>query len=327
MTDVPQLPTERAESRTMMLLSNGLAILGFVLLFVIIVWGLFHLLSLSPLRFGSGPTVSITAPKTAVSGEPLTMSWKYSGKETGTYSFLYQCSDTLSLGTETAGGLSRIPCGSAINVGSSTNATIVPLLSGPSPETAKISVVFSAPAGARTEGSAAIAVAPAVATSSGKPAGAAKPAAPAKKPSYAKPSAPSAATKARRATDLVPHASSGLADLSVKLIAVGVVDPSSGALLPRQPRSPDEIVGVEFDIANVGGSSTGAWYFAASLPTGPSPYLYVSPRQISLRPGEHIVNILRFAPNMPGAAATIVVDPEGAVHDADRANNTLTRQI
>ena len=313
----------------MAFVSNALAIVGFIILFVIIVWGLFHIINLSGSSitslFGGKPAVTITAPKTAASGEPISISWKYSGSEGGAYSFLYQCdrhSYFAANASAQASSLPRIPCGTAINVGSSTSATIVPVLSGTAIVNIPLTIVFTPVNGARAEASATIAIAPATSTVSAG-------AQPAKMQSASKPAARYAPTAKvpRRAFSLVPHAAGGPADLRAAMIEVGVIDPASGALLPRMPVSPQEIVGVEFDVANIGGTSSGRWYFSASLPTGAQPYLYTSPAQISLRPGEHIVFVLRFAPNQLGGIATITVDPQSRVYDANRSNNVVSQTI
>ena len=331
MADVPQLPVgETQESAKMAFVSNALAIVGFIILFIIIVWGLFHIINLSGSSIGSWfsskPSVTVTAPKSAVSGEPLSISWKYSGSESGSYSFLYQCQNNVALTTGVGGALATIPCGSAINVGSSTSATLVPEVTGNASLNTTISIAFTTSAGVRTEGSATITISKGgagTATTTPSTTPAKKPTTSTKKQTSYKPTYPTT----HKAANLLPHAVSGPADLRVALIEVGVIDPQSGALIPRAPLSPSETVGLEFDIANVGGSATGNWYFTASLPAGYAPYLYTSPLQISLRPGEHIVNVLRFVPNMRPGTITITADPQGRVYDANRSNNTISQQL
>ena len=323
----PDLPVEdQRESASMAFLSNALAIVGFIILFVIIVWGLFHIINLSGTSitslFATKPAVTITAPKTAVTGAPVNISWKYSGSEGGSYSFLYQCDQNFYFGASASAAsatLPRIPCGTAINVGSSTSATIVPVLSDTAVVNIPVTITFNPTTGAKSQASATIAITPATTTANTvkPPVVTTKPAA---KPAYSY-------SPARRAVNLVAHAASGPADLSARMILVGVIDPVSGALLPRKPISPNEVIGVEFDVANIGGTASGSWYFTATLPTGAQPYLYTSPAQISLKPGEHIVSVMRFAPNQFGGIATITVDPLSRVYDANRSNNVVSQTI
>ena len=305
----------------MAFISNALAIVGFIILFVIIVWGLFHIVNLSGTSitslFSSKPKVTVSVPKTAVSGEPVSISWKYSGKDAGTYSFLYKCDQNFYFGAEASRALARIPCGSAIIVGSSTSATVVPVLSGRTSLDVPVTIIFAPTTGERVQGEATIAITAATSTT------------PVVEPKPVKPTTPyTPKTYPRKPLNLVAHAGSGPADLSVRMILVGVIDPSSGALLPRAPRSTSEIVGVEFDIANVGGSSTGSWYFTANLPTGGAqPYIFTSPTQRSLSPGEHIVNVLRFAPNMRPSTISVIADPANRVYEANEYNNIVSQTI
>ena len=307
----------------MAFISNALAIVGFIILFVIIVWGLFHIVNLSGTSitslFSSKPKVTVTAPKSAVSGDPITVSWKYSGKDAGTFSFIYKCDQNFYFGAEAGRAIARIPCGSAINVGSSTSAMIVPVLSGRASLDIPVTIIFSPRTGDRLQGEATITVSAATSSTVVTPPPAPKP----QKPTTSYPK-----TSARKPLNLVAHAGSGPADLSVRMILVGVIDPYSGALLPLAPRSPSEIVGVEFDIANIGGSSTGSWYFTATLPTGgPQPFLYTSPPQRSLAPGEHIVNVLRFAPNMRPSTITVTADPLNYIREANENNNIVAQSM
>jgi hypothetical protein len=89
----------------------------------------------------------------------------------------------------------------------------------------------------------------------------------------------------------------------------------------------NDLVAVQFDIANVGGSSSGPWYFSANLPTSPmTPY--VSPQQASLTPGAHIVNTLKFDHVMSGGGNfTVTVDPANIVQESNENNNTASQWV
>src|SRR3989344_3561710 len=203
MADTPQLPTERAESSRMALISNALAIIGFIILFVIIVWGLFHIVNLSGTSitsfFSTKPKVTVTAPKTAVSGEPIAISWKYSGKDAGSFFFLYKCEQNFAFGTAESRVPARIPCGSAINVGSSTSAMIVPLLSGRGTLDTPVTIMFNPQTGERVEGVATITITAATSTTPLPPPVETKPKP--KKPTTSYPTTPTS-----RASGLVAHA-------------------------------------------------------------------------------------------------------------------------
>jgi hypothetical protein len=184
---------------------------------------------------------------------------------------LYQCQKGLQF--ETAGATSTylgIPCGIAYTVpGTNNSMTVLPVLTGTTSVKDTLSILFIPSAsGTQAQGTASMTVNAVVAMT---PAAPAKPAAPvAKATNYA-----------------------GPADLSVRIIDVGVIDPSTGAFVQRAATSPNDTVAVEFDIANIGGSPSGSYYFTAQLPTAQS-YPYTSPLQVSLAPGSHIVDTLRF---------------------------------
>jgi hypothetical protein len=82
---------------------------------------------------------------------------------------------------------------------------------------------------------------------------------------------------------------------------------------------------VVFDIANIGGASSGVYYFTANLPT-PMGYFYSSPPQNSLNPGDHVVSTLRFTQATAGLV-TIVADPSNMVRDYNRGNNSASQWV
>jgi hypothetical protein len=136
----------------------------------------------------------------------------------------------------------------------------------------------------------------------------------------ARPSTPT--TKPPVAGAMIP------ADLSVRILAVGVIDPVSGVFVNRPPVSPADVAAVQFDISNDGGSSTGAWYFSAQLPTTVRGYPYRSPVQEPLGPGDQIVNTLRFSPIISGGGIfNVIIDSEGMVDESNETNNTATQFV
>jgi hypothetical protein len=122
------------------------------------------------------------------------------------------------------------------------------------------------------------------------------------------------------------------ADLVVHIFAIGIIDPVTGQFINRSPASSSDMVAVQFDIANIGDVSTGLWHFNAQLPTGASTggyggiqsgYLYTSPAQTPLGPGDHIINTLRFTQIAPGGGMfQVIVDPRGEVYETNKSNNT-----
>lgn len=301
------------------LLANILAVAGFIILIVIIVWGAYHLLKLTGTgvsslfsRFAKSE-ITVTAPSGVLpSGKSFPLTWKYSPKETGTYAILYQCRAGFRFdATSPSGSTAQVPCGNAFTVGNNTNVTLTPVLSGTTTVDIPVNVVFMPSAtttGERPQGSATVRVSAGAggttSTGSTGSTGTTK---------------PSTGTQ----TGTTNTAPSGPADLSVKIIAVGVED-MYGNFVQRAPISPDEITAIKFDIGNNGGTATGSWYFSVQLPTNPA-YNYQSPVQASLAPDGHIVNTLRFRPLNPGGGTVFVsVDGANMVKESNESNNNAS---
>lgn len=97
------------------------------------------------------------------------------------------------------------------------------------------------------------------------------------------------------------------ADLSVRITSVTTDEYGNGI--------------ATFDIANVGGKSSGTYYFTANLPTA-SGYTYSSPAQISLSPGSHIVSTLRFSNTTSGVFTVSITTP-----DINQSNNYASEPL
>ena len=306
MADIPQSAPRTpypAEEPRASLLSNILAIVGFIILIVVVIWGLVHLAGisrtwLSSLFGGGASAIEVSAPERAVSGVPFDVSWKYNEPVEGTYAFLYQCRSGLQFQTPGPSGNMSIPCGAAFTLASATKEiSLTPFLGSDGALDVPVSIVFmpnatstdstsSPQAGAgqaaqQAQGSATVTIPPAEAPA---PAPAPEPPAPTPSPVPAPP--PVARTPA---------------DLSVRIVSVTSDGYGNGAAV--------------FDIANVGGSSSGAYHFSASLPTR-SGYAYTSPAQSPLAPGSHIVSTLRFSQAVSGVFTVSITTP-----DANQSNN------
>lgn len=309
------------QSQSPGLLANILAVAGFIILIVIIIWGAYHLLRLTGSgvsslfsRFsGGGDTIAITVPESPVrSGEAIALAWEYEPEETGTFAFLYQCKSGFRFDIETPDKkMLSIPCGSAFTVGDAKTLAVTPTLSGTNTLEVPISVVFMPSATtstSRPQGTAALTITTGTET--------------------ATPSTPALSTGGTQPTPTptgTPLA--GQADLSVRVIAVGVIDPATGLFVNRYPTNPQDTAAVKFDIANNGGGATGTYYFTVQLPMSPI-YTYNSPVQMSLTPGSHVENTLRFKPVQSGGGIiTISVDPTNTVKESNEGNNIASQSI
>lgn len=287
------------------LASNILAIVGFIILIVVVIWGLVNLAGISRTWFGSlfgnrAAAIEVTAPKSAMSGTPFTVSWKYDEKDAGTYAFLYECKSGLSFQTPAPLGTVGIPCGAAFTIGGTEKKmSLIPYLSGSVEQDVPLSIIFMPTAtGTKAQGSATVRISPILSTT------------PAPQPTPAPAPAPTpspAPTPTPAPVQAPAPAPARPADLSVRIISVSVDGSGNGV--------------ATFDISNVGGSSSGTYYFTATLPTL-NPYTYSSPAQNSLAPQAHIVSTLRFSQGNGGAFSVSITTP-----DANASNNYASHVV
>ncbi|MBI4093774.1 hypothetical protein HY417_02320 [Candidatus Kaiserbacteria bacterium] len=303
----PPFPPEEPKGN---LASNILAIVGFIILIVVVIWGLVNLASLSRGWFssifpGRGAAIEVSAPESAMSGTPFTLSWKYDEPVTGTYALLYPCTSGLSFQTPGARGSVGIPCGAAFTLSGTENKTsLTPYLSGTTDRDVPLSVIFMPTAtGTRAEGSTSVRISPLPSATPTPPSTGSGQATPPVQPTSPAPTpAPT-----QSPTPKPSPAPASPADLSVRIISVSVDAGGNGTAI--------------FDIANVGGSVSGVYSFTASLPTQ-SGYTYASPVQSSLAPQAHIVSTLRFSQALSGVFTVSITTA-----DANGANNYASQTV
>lgn len=297
------------EERKHSLFTDILTIIGFVILFVIIIWGIVHLIELISSSFSSSkpaPTIQVNAPAQATSGQPVTISWNYTPSAAGSYAFLYECQSglTFDMQASTTNGTSAtssVPCGVAYSTATQNNSLIVtPILSSTSSISDTLSIVFiPSQAGSQVLGNAAMTVNPA-----------AKPVPVVTRPA-AKPVSSGASSYSSSSYGGSGYSTtySGPADLAVSIISGNINANGYGT--------------VTFNIANVGGSPSGTYEFSAQLPTA-QPYPYTSPIQAPLAPGAHVVSTLNFTDAASGGGLfTVSINAA----DANSADNYASMQI
>lgn len=299
------------------LFGSVLVIMALIALALVLLWGTFHLFSLSrgwlsslwPSANGSALTVS--APSSVVAGEPFSISWKHASGTAATYALVYQCRAGLSFAIQANGADHDIPCGTAI--GLAPNAMSVPLIA-----------VLSSKAGSTT---AAVSILLMEGTSSPRvlaqggttltilPGTGIRPVSDTTRTGY----------DYAYGSEYEPaqQHTRGPADFSVEIVAVGMIDPSTGAFIPNGTPGPNDTAAIQFDIGNVGGTTSGPWSFMATLPTA-NGYVYTSPTQAPLPPGGHIMNTLRFTQiALGGGVATVRMQG----HDGNVANDDDSRFV
>lgn len=297
-TETTETTQDTQPERKSSLLTDILTIIGFAILFIIIIWGLVHLVELISSSYSpSKPvaTIQVSAPAQMTSGESATISWNYSPSTAGSYAFLYQCQNGLTFQTSSAKD-SGVPCGVAYTIGSaSSSISLIPLLASTSSVSDTVSIVFIPQAGgSQVQGDATTAIYPA-----------------------------SAATTTRTTTTGTKSSSTGSgssytgaatryagpADLAVTIIS-GYINGNGDGI-------------VTFNIANVGGSESGSYTFSAQLPTA-QPLPYASPLQAPLAPGAHVVSTLNFTDARSGGGLFTVSIQGG---DSNTSDNYASMQI
>lgn len=116
----------------------------------------------------------------------------------------------------------------------------------------------------------------------------------------------------------------GKPDLSVVIVAVGMIDPVLGSFVERTPIDQTDIGAVRFIVRNVGTAASGSWRFNASLPVSTDDDSYTSTSQASISPGGHITYTLKFNNTIRGAVFSVHVDPVGKLNESRTANNTAS---
>jgi hypothetical protein len=318
------LPLHTESPRTSFV-SNAVGIGGFVILAIIVIWGLTHLFHISTDGWFSGlfqnkATIQVSTPAQATSSEPFVVSWKYAPSTKGNYALLYQCNASTKIAIVESDAQIDVTCGKAFTVSATNKLSLLPTLTGTTSVKLPLSIMFMPSAtGTKAEGGTTITIHPR--------AGAAQVALAPEGISQTSSTQASTTHATAHATSSQTHSThaEGPADFSVRIVAVGAIDPQTGIFIDRAPTQND-IAAVKFDIGNVGGTATGPWYFSADLPTQ-NGYAYTSPRQASLAPGAHILNTLRFNQIIPGGTFSVTADPQNQINESTNENNTAAVTI
>lgn len=126
-------------------------------------------------------------------------------------------------------------------------------------------------------------------------------------------------TTAGRASD-----PSGKADLTVKIISLGVLN-ASNTFIPSQSVRAGEKAAVKFEIENAGTKTADYWTFNAVLPTSPF-HIFHSEWQPSLGPGDKVQYTLGFDQidtRSTGGVITLNVDPSNSIRESAEYNNIV----
>ncbi len=121
----------------------------------------------------------------------------------------------------------------------------------------------------------------------------------------------------------------GLPDLSVTILATGyLAGDSTDSFVPASIIPPGARPAVKFSIANNGTNTTGPWNFLAEISTI-NHYVFNSPIEQSMAPGDHIVFTMGFNQAVPGPAQviTVVADPNNLIQESNEGNNSASAAV
>ncbi len=111
----------------------------------------------------------------------------------------------------------------------------------------------------------------------------------------------------------------GFPDLTTHIISVGYLTSTSTNSFVSTTTIPHNArIAIKFSIKNIGTNKTGQWKFRASIPTSLS-YIFNSPVQKSLNPGDHIDYMLGFDQAKSGSNQTISITAN-ATHTVAESN-------
>lgn len=328
-----------------------LAVFGFIAILGIGLWGSVRIASGVPGAFSSlasafvsltsifvpgNGSLTVSAPATATSGTPFTLSWTNPDKETsGSYSFRYDCADGVYFTSPTPSGtMADVYCNIPFNFMNAGNTlTLTPVSTKNRFIDVTVYVDFT-PNGASkpaTTGHVTVTVenttlgsSPAVATTTTP---VQTPTTPTTRPVTAGPS--TSHTYPLNGSGAVVSNPNGSVDLVARVIDVGVINKTTGAFTPTPAPSLKALgdqyrIGVRFAIENNGTKTSPQFDFNAVLPTLPS-YIFSSPMQQALAPGDRIEFTLGFDSfdNSSAHVFTVNADPSGRINEANKANNIV----
>lgn len=248
-----------------------------------------------------------TSLATVEHGGTVILSWNHSGKTTdGAYTFRYECTSGISFASPAA-----VACDTPLTLAENQNSIVLTARSTATEDrsaTLRVDFVPEGSSVASISGSIPVTV---------------------KKPVSTQPTSGTGTTVTYPTT--APSDPNGHVDLSVRVVAVGIVNKNSGVFYAVQNPSRSSIndsIAIRFEIKNNGTKTSPQWYFRANLPTAQS-YTFNSQSQNALRPGESIIYTLAFDGfiNTNSGSATVTVDPGNLVAESNENNNYVIQTI
>ena len=310
--EIPKVEDEKEHST----LKRVLTLIAIVLIIALASYGIVKLVpkavsSLSSISvslssvFKPAEKIIVTAsPLPLQSGQPFTLSWTHTSKSdaNGTYNLAYACANSITLKSQSDN--KTIACEKLFPLGKETSINLVAISNKSASAELPLSLLFSKAneTAITVKGDTVLEI---------------------KNPTIQTSVNTSTTTKSQ-----VPKkSSSSNADLTVNLIATGVIN-NANQFVSGRVAQVGEKVAVRFEIANIGGKNTGVWNWGATLPIPAPQNIYNSANEISLAPGDRIEFTLGYQRTSAGQNQIVIVaDPAKSVVQNDRNNDAKVVKI
>lgn len=273
-------------------------------------------------------------PQPVTSGQPVTITISHRSKEpiNGVYSFAYPCSETIRLNVPESqeGPTQTLPCNSVITMASSTPIVLIPHLLSTQKTTTDFVVNYTLPNASTTAltSTAKITINPVKNTTTPSPT------ATSSNPIFPTISFPvntiPTSTTATSTPVIVSKQKVAVsrANLEVSIFTRGIINERTGLFQEKNNIYPGERAAVRLQVMNTGGTHSGSWNFAASLPSLQTP-VFNSGQLKSLAPGYSAIYTLSFVfdPSVNNRFVIVTVDPQGRIVESRKSDNTVYMQF
>jgi hypothetical protein len=274
-----------------------------------------------------------------LSETPVVLSWNHTSKRgDGVYTFYYPCLKDFTF--KTTGEL-LVQCDKELDIKSEQTVHLIPFLTTGETDV-PISITYTKENGERVTGQTTLHVAskvvstpPSPVTHTSTPASTPKPTKPVVSfTEFETNPGPTTPGKTSESTYTLtsPKPSTPVnaqPDLTVKVLAVGTIDPSTNVFTVKSEVSTGERAAIKFEIINIGTKKADGWTFNAVLPTFPS-HIFHSDTQLPLTPGDKIEFTLGFDQidvSQNTAVITIYADPTNSINESNKENNLAQAKL
>lgn len=314
-----------------------LAIVGFIAVILIGVWGSLSLargvpgafsslaaaiVSLTSVFVPANETLTVSPPDGAVAlGETFLLTFTHNQRSVnGSYAFRFSCADGVSFSSAAASGTTeKVACETSFEFLNANNSIVLTPVSTKSRFVDVPVVIDFTPEGAAAptvSGSAIVTIEnSAVAGSPAAGGTGIVPRTPGKETTTIDVISPGVS----------PSDPNGVPDLAARFIELGVVDKDTGLFTASSTPSKSAIgkrVAARFAVENLGTKTSPQWTFNAVLPTFPS-HIFSSPVQQALAPGDRIEFTLGFDSFEEDNEGILIVnvDPTDSINEPNKDNN------